>query len=104
MCLRLGAILLNTNFILSGVGLLAFDGRIIGLQVLLILAWRVASVIGFEGLLFRGCGAVRRALHRDSADSNGTVQVARSALTASTSNPSAEAYLREPPCANHGHP
>ena len=64
--------------------------------MLLILAWRLASVIGFEGLLFRGCGAVRRALHRDSADSNGTVQVAQRALMASTSNPSAEAYLREP--------
>ena len=48
-----GAILLNTNIILSGVGILAFDGRIIVLQMLLIMARRVAGQIGLERLLVR---------------------------------------------------
>jgi uncharacterized membrane protein YphA (DoxX/SURF4 family) len=48
-----GAILLNVNIILSGIGILEFDGRIILLEVLLILAWRVVSLIGIQRLVAR---------------------------------------------------
>lgn len=40
------AILLNTNLILAGIASINFDGRIIALQVLLLLAWRVAGYLG----------------------------------------------------------
>ena len=40
------AILLNTNLILAGIASIHFDGRIIALQVLLLLAWRVAGYLG----------------------------------------------------------
>jgi thiosulfate dehydrogenase (quinone) large subunit len=55
-----GAILLNANFILSGIAVPAFDGRIIVLQVVLILAWRVAGLIGVEKLLVKGFRELRR--------------------------------------------
>ncbi|HEX2080580.1 MAG TPA: hypothetical protein VHG08_22945 [Longimicrobium sp.] len=42
----IGAILLNLNLILAGVASIHFDGRIIALQVLLLLAWRVAGYLG----------------------------------------------------------
>ena len=48
-----GAILLNTNIILSGMGTVAFDGRIIAIEILFILAWRVVTVIGLQALVFR---------------------------------------------------
>lgn len=50
----IGAILLNLNLILSGVASIHFDGRIIALQVLLLLAWRVAGYLGLGTLLRRG--------------------------------------------------
>ena len=58
----LGGILLVANIILAGIGTPAFDGRVIALLILLILARRVASVIGFERLLWDP-RAVCRALH-----------------------------------------
>lgn len=48
----IAATLLNVNLILSGVASIHFDGRIIALQVLLLLAWRVAGYLGL-GTLFR---------------------------------------------------
>lgn len=41
-----GATLLNLNLILSGIATWSFDGRIIVLQILLLLAWRVAGYLG----------------------------------------------------------
>lgn len=41
-----GACLLNLNLILSGIAPWSFDGRIIALQLLLLLAWRVAGYLG----------------------------------------------------------
>lgn len=49
----IGAILLNANLILSGVASIHFDGRIIALQVLLLLAWRVAGYLGLGTLARR---------------------------------------------------
>lgn len=49
----IGAILLNVNLILSGVASLHFDGRIIALQVLLLLAWRVAGYLGLGTVVRR---------------------------------------------------
>jgi uncharacterized membrane protein YphA (DoxX/SURF4 family) len=40
------AILINLNLILAGVASIEFDGRIIALQVLLLVAWRVAGYLG----------------------------------------------------------
>ena len=40
------AILINVNLILAGIASIHFDGRIIALQVLLLLAWRVAGYLG----------------------------------------------------------
>lgn len=57
-----GATLLNINFILSGIGVPAFDGRFIALQLLIILAWRIAGAIGFEPLVVRMLQATLRAL------------------------------------------
>ena len=48
-----GAILLNTNIILSGMGTVAFDGHVIAIEILFILAWRVVTVIGLQALVFR---------------------------------------------------
>lgn len=48
------ATLLNVNLVLSGVASLRFDGRIIALQVLLLLAWRVAGYLGLGTLVRRG--------------------------------------------------
>jgi thiosulfate dehydrogenase [quinone] large subunit len=56
----IGAILLNLNIILSGVGLVELDGQFIILQILLVLAWRTSSWIGLQSMLVR-CG---RALWR----------------------------------------
>lgn len=57
-----GAILLNLNIILSGIGLIALDGQFILLQLLLILAWPIASGIGVERLLVRVSVALWRAV------------------------------------------
>lgn len=42
----IGAILLNLNLILAGVASMHFDGRIIALQLLLLLGWRAAGYLG----------------------------------------------------------
>jgi uncharacterized membrane protein YphA (DoxX/SURF4 family) len=49
----IGATLLNVNLVLSGVATLHFDGRIIALQILLLLAWRVAGYLGLGTLARR---------------------------------------------------
>jgi thiosulfate dehydrogenase [quinone] large subunit len=48
-----GAILLNVNFILTGIGQVDFDGPIIVANILLILSYRVVGLIGFEKLAAR---------------------------------------------------
>jgi uncharacterized membrane protein YphA (DoxX/SURF4 family) len=45
-----GAILLNINIMLSGIGTPAFDGPIIAAQVLFVMSYRVVGGIGFERL------------------------------------------------------
>jgi uncharacterized membrane protein YphA (DoxX/SURF4 family) len=40
------AILINLNLILAGIASINFDGRIIALQVLLLVAWRVSGYLG----------------------------------------------------------
>jgi thiosulfate dehydrogenase (quinone) large subunit len=52
-----GASILLVNFILSGIGTLAFEGRILLGLVLLMLAYRVVSVIGLQELTLRILGA-----------------------------------------------
>lgn len=44
----IGACLLNLNLILSGIATWGFDGRIIALQILLLLGWRVAGYLGIS--------------------------------------------------------
>jgi len=48
-----GALLLNINFVLSGIGLLAFDGPYMIAEILMVLAYPVVGVIGFEKLARR---------------------------------------------------
>jgi len=48
-----GAILLNVNFILSGIGQIGLDGPIILAELLMVLAFRVVGGIGFEPLAKR---------------------------------------------------
>jgi uncharacterized membrane protein YphA (DoxX/SURF4 family) len=48
-----GAILLNINIILSGMGSPAFDGPIIASQVLFLMSYRVVGGIGFERIAAR---------------------------------------------------
>jgi uncharacterized membrane protein YphA (DoxX/SURF4 family) len=48
-----GAILLNINIVLSGMGVPAFDGPIIAAEILFVLSFRVVGAIGFEGLARR---------------------------------------------------
>jgi uncharacterized membrane protein YphA (DoxX/SURF4 family) len=55
-----GAILLNINIILSGIGTPAFDGPIIAAQILFVMSYRVVGTIGFEGLARRILGAALR--------------------------------------------
>jgi thiosulfate dehydrogenase [quinone] large subunit len=54
-----GAILLNANILLSGIGVLTLDGRFIALQLLMIVAWRVVGLIGFQPVLARLFQAMR---------------------------------------------
>ena len=49
----LGATFLNINFLLSGVAIAYLDIRVIVLQLLLVLAWRVAGYIGVQHLAVR---------------------------------------------------
>ena len=42
----IAACLLNVNLVLSGIATWEFDGRVIALQLLLLLAWRVAGYLG----------------------------------------------------------
>jgi uncharacterized membrane protein YphA (DoxX/SURF4 family) len=48
-----GAILLNINFVLSGIGNIELDGPVIAGQLLLILSYRVVGTLGFEKLAAR---------------------------------------------------
>lgn len=48
------ATLLNVNLVLSGVASIHFDGRIIAMQLLLLLAWRVAGYLGLGTILRHG--------------------------------------------------
>jgi uncharacterized membrane protein YphA (DoxX/SURF4 family) len=48
-----GAILLNINIILSGMGSPAFDGPIIASQILFVMSYRVVGGIGFERIAAR---------------------------------------------------
>jgi thiosulfate dehydrogenase [quinone] large subunit len=49
----LGALLLNINFVLAGIGTLAFDGPYMAAEVLMVLGANVVGVIGFERLARR---------------------------------------------------
>jgi thiosulfate dehydrogenase (quinone) large subunit len=53
-----GAILLNINIILSGMGSPAFDGPIIASEVLFLMSYRVVGAIGFERIAIRILNAV----------------------------------------------
>ena len=55
-----GAILLNINIILSGIGTPAFDGPIIAAQLLFVMSYRVVGGIGFERLAQRILSAALR--------------------------------------------
>ena len=55
-----GAILLNINIVLSGMGVPAFDGPIIAAQVLFVMSYRVVGGIGFERLAQRILSAALR--------------------------------------------
>ncbi|MBK9714300.1 MAG: hypothetical protein IPO81_23785 [Kouleothrix sp.] len=57
-----GAILLNINIILSGMGTPAFDAPIIASQILFLLSYRVVGAIGFERIALRILGAAVRAV------------------------------------------
>ena len=57
-----GAILLNINIVLSGMGVPAFDGPIIAAEILFLLSFRVVGAIGFEGLARRILSAAVRAV------------------------------------------
>jgi uncharacterized membrane protein YphA (DoxX/SURF4 family) len=59
----IAATLLNVNLVLSGVASIRFDGRIIALQVLLLLAWRVAGYLGLGTLARRGWRGGHRGGH-----------------------------------------
>ena len=48
-----GAILLNVNFILTGIGQIGLDGPMIIASMMFILSYRVVGVIGFEKLALR---------------------------------------------------
>src|SRR5215212_12106628 len=48
-----GAILLNINIILSGLGNPAFDGPIIAAEVLFLMSYRVVGTLGFEKIALR---------------------------------------------------
>lgn len=63
----LGATLLNIIFILSGIGQVGLDGRFIALQLLLVLAFRVAGSIGLEPILLRIAGPMLRKVRRQRA-------------------------------------
>jgi uncharacterized membrane protein YphA (DoxX/SURF4 family) len=59
-----GAILLNINIVLSGMGVPAFDGPIIAAEILFVLSFRVVGAIGFEGLARRILRAAVRIVRR----------------------------------------
>jgi uncharacterized membrane protein YphA (DoxX/SURF4 family) len=57
-----GAILLNINIVLSGMGVPAFDGPIIAAEILFVMSYRVVGGIGFERLALRILQAAVRAM------------------------------------------
>jgi thiosulfate dehydrogenase [quinone] large subunit len=71
----IGAILLNLNIILSGIGQIAFDGRIIALQVLLIMAWPIAERLGLRSTLAQGWAWLRQRVGTPGRLPNRTPQV-----------------------------
>jgi thiosulfate dehydrogenase (quinone) large subunit len=54
----IGALLLNINFVLSGIGNLTFDGPYMVAEILIAMAYPVAGVIGFQKLAMRLLGSV----------------------------------------------
>ena len=54
---------LNVNLVLSGIATLSLDGRVIALQLLIVLGWRVAGYLGL-GASLRSLGAQYRAAFR----------------------------------------
>lgn len=70
----IGAILMNTNLLLSGIASLSLDGRFIVLQLLLILAWRVSSYLGIQRPLLRGLKAALRAVRPQRVTTPATLQ------------------------------
>ena len=71
----IGAIALNLNIILSGIGQVAFDGRIIALQLLLIMAWPIAEQIGLRSTIAHGWAWLRQRLGAPTRLPNRTPQV-----------------------------
>ncbi len=49
----IGAVLLNANFVLSGIGNIELDGPVIAGQLLLVASYRVVGVLGFQKLAVR---------------------------------------------------
>jgi uncharacterized membrane protein YphA (DoxX/SURF4 family) len=65
-----GAILLNINIILSGIGNPSFDGPIIASEILFVMSYRVVGGIGFErlaGRIFRAALRLVRPARKQSA-------------------------------------
>lgn len=66
----IGASILLVNFILSGIGTFSFEGRILIGLALLVLAYRVVGVIGFQDLALRilaeGAARLPKAFERSS--------------------------------------
>lgn len=55
---------MNLNLILSGIAPWSFDGRVILMQLLIILAWRVARELGLGDSIRRLRPQYRRAIRR----------------------------------------
>ncbi len=49
----IGALLLNVNFVLSGIGNMTFDGPYMLAEILIVMAYPVVGVIGFQTLAQR---------------------------------------------------
>lgn len=59
-----GATVLNLNLLLAGVAVWSFDGRIIGLQILMALGWRSATELGLRDSIARVAASYQTALRR----------------------------------------
>lgn len=58
----IGATLLNVNFILSGIAQINLDGKFIVLQLLLVMAYRIVGMIGFQRLVVRILSTIVRTI------------------------------------------